>query len=123
MDETSTSYNAADYAKVRDDVLAPWERERLHKLPIWAQRTIESLIQRIYNLRITSPQENGGWQTLHSAPRDKTPVIVGLVRDGRVWRVSDAAHNGLGWYSLHGGQSCHWATHWMPLPQPPAKEA
>lgn len=60
------------------------------------------------------------WKPIESAPKDR-PVIVGLVKDGRVWRVSDAKHNGLGWYSLHGGQSCHWATHFIELPDAPTQ--
>lgn len=59
------------------------------------------------------------WRPIETAPRDATPVLLGLIADGRVWRASDAKFYGVGFYTLHGGQSCHWATHWMPLPEPP----
>lgn len=58
------------------------------------------------------------WQPIETAPRD-SPVVVALIHDGRVWRVSDARFNRIGWYTVHGGRSCYWATHWMPLPDPP----
>ncbi len=63
-----------------------------------------------------------GWQPMDTAPKDKTLVIVALIRDGVIWRVSDAAFNGLGWYTK-SGEACHWRTHWMPLPDPPKSEA
>lgn len=42
-------------------------------------------------------------------------VLVAMITDGQVRRVSEAAHNGLGWYDK-GGKSCHWRTHWAPIP-------
>jgi hypothetical protein len=62
--------------------------------------------------------EAAGWLPIESAPKDGTSVLVALIRDSRVWRVSDARFNRIGWYTVHGGQSCHWSTHWMPLPEP-----
>lgn len=55
------------------------------------------------------------WMSIETAPKGP-PVIVALISDGRVWRVSDAKFNRIGWYTVHGGQSCHWATHWIPMP-------
>jgi hypothetical protein len=46
-------------------------------------------------------------------------VLVAMITDGQVRRVSEAAHNGLGWYDK-GGKSCHWRTHWAPI-QPLAR--
>ena len=57
------------------------------------------------------------WQPIETAPKDKTLVLVALIRDGVVWRASDAVFNGLGWYTKNG-KACHWRTHWMPLPKP-----
>lgn len=61
------------------------------------------------------------WQPIETAPKDEGLLIVALIRDGKVWRVSEATFNGLGWYDV-GGKACHWRTHWMPLPAPPAVE-
>lgn len=56
------------------------------------------------------------WQPIETGRSDGL-VIVALIRDGVIHRVSDARFNGLGWYTRNG-DSCHWATHWMPLPAP-----
>lgn len=55
------------------------------------------------------------WQPIQVAPKDGTLIIVALIRDGVVRRVSDAAFQQIGWYTKNG-DACHWATHWMPLP-------
>jgi hypothetical protein len=59
------------------------------------------------------------WRPIAEAPRHATPILVGLIEDRKVWRASDAKFYGVGFYTLHGGQSCHWATHFQPLPAPP----
>ena len=75
------------------------------------QAKAEAEIQRL--------REAQGWQLIDDSHKGGKPMLIALIRDGKVWRVSDAAHNGLGWYTLNGGVACHWATHAMPLPAPP----
>jgi hypothetical protein len=60
------------------------------------------------------------WRDIETAPKDGTPVIVALIRDGKVLRVSDASFGSFGWYTKNGGIACHWRTHWMPLPDAPS---
>jgi hypothetical protein len=67
----------------------------------------------------SAAQLASGWQPIKTAPRDATPILVGLISDDKVWRASDAKFYGVGFYTIHGGVSCHWATHWMPLPALP----
>ena len=68
------------------------------------------------------PAERGeAWQSIETHDKSSKPILVALIRDGRIWRVSDASFNGLGYYTVHGGESCHWRTHWMPL-LPPSPE-
>ena len=62
------------------------------------------------------------WQPIETAPKDGTRVLVAMIQDERVWRVSDASFRQIGWYT-GGGESCHWRTHWMPMPDPPALAA
>lgn len=64
--------------------------------------------------------QSPGWQPINDSHKRGGPMLVALMQDGHVWRVSDAVHNGLGWYTRSGGIACHWATHAMPLPAPPA---
>jgi hypothetical protein len=56
------------------------------------------------------------WQPLATAPRDGTPIIGALIRDGKVWRVHDMQHNGLAYYTING-QSLPVMTHWVPMPE------
>jgi hypothetical protein len=66
------------------------------------------------------------WQPLRTHDKSTDMVLVALIRNGQVLRVSEARHDGHGYYNT-GGYACHWATHFMPLPkvgytpeQPPA---
>ena len=68
---------------------------------------------------LTEVAQTPAWQPIETAPKDGTPVLVALIRDARVWRVSDARFAKIGWYTDSGGQGCHWTTHWMPLPAAP----
>jgi hypothetical protein len=52
----------------------------------------------------------------HDPAKDTGTILVALVRDGKVYRVSEATHNGFGYYDV-GGYACHWVTHWMPMPK------
>lgn len=61
-----------------------------------------------------------GWQQMETAPQNRTLVLVALIRDGVIWRASEAAFNGLGWYTK-SGEACHWRTHWAPMPTSPAR--
>lgn len=64
---------------------------------------------------VTLRTRQARWQPIATAPKDRTLVLVGLVRDGILWRASDAVFQRIGWYTKNG-ESCHWATHWTPLP-------
>jgi len=68
------------------------------------------------------------WQPIETAPRDGTPVLLGRFHagdpcDGRIsvdWWRSGGKYGfvGFGEFNAH-----YWpATHWMPLPDPPAKQ-
>lgn len=65
--------------------------------------------------RADSPTEK--WQPIETAPKDEV-ILAGFIDHGFVYRVSDAHWNRTGWFNV-GGVSCHWATHWMPLPSSP----
>lgn len=54
------------------------------------------------------------WQPIDTAPKNKL-VLVALIKDDKIWRVSDAKFNGLGWYT-RSGEACHWRTHWAFMP-------
>lgn len=60
------------------------------------------------------PRECFVWNPRDTAPRD-TLVIGALYRDGKVWRVTDAKHTDLGWYT-RAGEACPWVTHWCRMP-------
>jgi len=86
-----------------------------------AADTIEQLRNYIRALP-SAPSSAPAWQPIATAPQGLTNrqhVIVALIRDGVVRRISEARFNGIGWYDKAGTQ-CHWRTHWMPLPDPPA---
>jgi len=55
------------------------------------------------------------WKKIASAPRDKK-ILVALVQDGRIYRVSEATFYSFAFYDT-AGKNCHWATHWMLLPE------
>jgi len=63
------------------------------------------------------------WQSIETAPKDGTRVLVALIRDGQIYRGAIASFNGLGWYTPYGGVACHWRTHWISLPDPPTSRA
>ncbi len=62
-----------------------------------------------------------GWRPIATAPRDRR-ILVGLIVDGVLQRVSDARFQHVGFYTWNGGVACHWATHWTDAPpvDPPA---
>lgn len=62
--------------------------------------------------------EGPTWQPIDTHDKDDRELnLVALIRDGVIWRVSEARDTGLGWYSK-SGEACHWRTHWMPLTLP-----
>lgn len=63
------------------------------------------------------------WQSIETAPKDGTPVLVLMKEPGRLdgSRVQVAVEYPNG-YALIGGRfafDCPKPTHWMPLPPPP----
>lgn len=69
--------------------------------------------------RVGTPAgQTGTWQPIEIHDKSSDLILVALIRGGRIWRVSDAQFNGLGYYSI-SGDACHWRTHWMPLPAAP----
>lgn len=66
-----------------------------------------------------------GWQTIETAPRDGTAILV-FNDDGRIyqaewdgrWRFAAADQHGCGCCSGIDDRP----THWMPLPEPPKDE-
>lgn len=71
-----------------------------------------------------APQVEGeaAWRPIGEAPRDATPMIVALIDNGQIWRAAYAKFYGVGFYSVHDGESCHWATHFMIPPLPQSKQ-
>src|SRR5258706_16257081 len=55
--EARTAYNALTYQQTCNDVIGPWERERIGKLTPWARDVITGLVKRIMNLRIELNQK------------------------------------------------------------------
>jgi hypothetical protein len=51
MNEASTAYNAGVISALEDELIQPWEKERLGKLTQWARLLINGLIKRIANNR------------------------------------------------------------------------
>jgi hypothetical protein len=58
------------------------------------------------------------WQPIETHDRSKTPILVGMIRDGVLIRVELAVFSVVGYYTRYGGTSCSWRTHWMPAPLP-----
>lgn len=56
------------------------------------------------------------WRPIKTAPKSSLPIIVALIRRGKVWWVEDAVWNGLGWYGINGA-SFGTSTHWIPMPE------
>jgi len=83
----------------------------------WLWLVLERFARALERGRAQAPAPD--WQPIETAPKDGTLVLVAFIRDGSVLRASDAAFNGLGWYTRNGS-ACHWRTHWMPLPAPPS---
>jgi hypothetical protein len=52
--EGNAAYTAGPYIEVRNSVIGPVERDRVGKLPTWAQRLINQLVHRIYNHRLAA---------------------------------------------------------------------
>jgi len=71
-------------------------------------------------MKALAARQGPGWQPIETHDKSAGPILVALIRDGKVWRASDASFNGNGYYTVNGGQ-CHWRTHWMPLPSPRAE--
>lgn len=73
----------------------------------------------------TPPQSN--WQSIDSAPKDGTHVLVALdeiVGEAQYYIEDGREHEGWYWNDQHwtdavGGEPFQ-PTHWMPLPPPPA---
>lgn len=67
--------------------------------------------------------ETSGWQTIETAPKDGTIVLVcGLGKGG--YYVSDAKWDDGCWFLFDLAMDCYGAessghTHWQPLPSPP----
>lgn len=69
--------------------------------------------------RLATVEHERAWQPIETyRPTERVILLVALIQDGIVWRVSEASFNGLGWYTK-SGEACHWRTHYMPLPPPP----
>ncbi len=86
----------------------------------WKQleRYADMLTQAAETLRRVALAQAQTWQPIATHDKSSTPILVSLIRDGKLWRASDAYFNGLGYYTINGGEQCHWRTHWMPLPPP-----
>ena len=61
---------------------------------------------------------------MENAPQDGSPVLVGHAAEQ--WRCEARLSPGVGWYEFNNDPIDAWGrelfpTHWMPLPEPPAK--
>jgi hypothetical protein len=57
------------------------------------------------------------WQPIETIPRDETLVLLhseGHICIGHYWEEYDACYA-----IIHGAAPLYYATHWMPLPEPP----
>jgi hypothetical protein len=60
------------------------------------------------------------WQPIESAPKDGTPVLLWT----KEWGAVVGRHDGYGIFGVSppGEEMLGGATHWMPLPTPPAPQ-
>jgi hypothetical protein len=67
------------------------------------------------------------WQPIETAPKDGTPILLGLPVCGNLWAEDRRVYEGRWheregtWASINGFILFSVATHWMPLPEPPEK--
>jgi uncharacterized protein DUF551 len=63
-----------------------------------------------------------GWQPIETAPKDGTPILVVRGEHNRNTRsrIIVAYWNDKYWSPVGASTSAYTASHWMPLPQPPA---
>ena len=54
------------------------------------------------------------WQKIETAPKDGTEILLGA-KDGSITVGRWELHN----FFTDGDFDAFWATHWMPLPEPP----
>ncbi len=77
-------------------------------------------------LDLLDKEIDGGWQPIETAPRDGTEI---LLTDGvsflvASWDYYDGFTGGYygAYYEVSEHSRLNTATHWMPLPKPPAKD-
>jgi hypothetical protein len=104
-------------SKLEGSLSAAWERSEARQVDAAFALTRIGVGAIVRELLAAAPVPWADpWQPIETAPKD-TPVLVALIRDGKVMRVSDAKRNSVGFYSINGGIACHWRTHWMPMPR------
>jgi hypothetical protein len=60
------------------------------------------------------------WQPIETAPKDGTRVVLYLPEFAEEYRIAFWARSWGEWQTIPGLYSCRSASHWMPLPPPPA---